>query len=93
MQELKKIAPKIALLAALLLGMNLIYRQWLYPADRKAYSESAELVNAVQDSAEIIYLGESSNFTIADQDVEKLSISQFLAQYFPKRKLGTVAKG
>lgn len=93
MQELKKIAPKIVLLAVLLLGLNFLYEQWLFPADRKAYSESAELVNAVQDSAEILYLGESSNFTIADQDVEKLSISQFLAQYFPKRKLGTVAKG
>ncbi len=93
MDELKKIAPKIVLLAGMLIAMNLVYQRYLFPSDRKAYSESAELVQAVQDSAEILYLGESSNFTIADEDVDKLSISQFLAQYFPNKKLGTIAKG
>lgn len=93
MDELKKIAPKVLLLLLLLVGMNWIYKQFLWPSDVQSYSEAAQLVQAVQDSSEVLYLGESSNFTIADEDVDKLSISQFLGQYFPKKRIGTIAKG
>jgi hypothetical protein len=93
MEELKKIVPKVLLLLVLLAGMNLLYERLLLPGDIEAYSESAALTLAVQDSSEILYLGESSNVTIADEDVEKLSISQFLGEYFPTVRLGTISKG
>lgn len=93
MKELKKIVPKVLLLVVLLAGMNLVYERLLLGGDIASYSESAAIVLAVQDSSEILYLGESSNVTIADEDVDKLSISQFLGEYFPRVRLGTISKG
>lgn len=93
MGEWRKILPKVLLLLLLLAGMNAVYERFFFATDVEAHSEAAALTRAVQDSADILYLGESSDFTIADEDVDKHSISQMLAQYFPNKRLGTIAKG
>lgn len=93
MGELKQIALKGLLLGVLLIGLNLAYRQWQLPADLKEHSEAGHMLWQVRDSAEILYLGESSNITIADQDIDKRPISGFLAEYFPGMKVMALSKG
>lgn len=93
MGELRKIAPKAMLLLLLLAGMNLVYEQWLLPADIAAYSESGALVQAIPDSTQVLYLGESSNLTFADEDVEKLPVSKLLARQFPGVTVADLSKG
>lgn len=93
MGEVRKIAPKAFLLLILLAGMNLVYERWLLPGDIAAYSESGALVQAVPDSVQVLFLGESSNLTFADEDVEKLSVSKLLARQFPGVPVADLSKG
>ncbi|MFN8393869.1 MAG: hypothetical protein U0176_04275 [Bacteroidia bacterium] len=93
MKELRKIAPKAALLLLLLAGMNLVYEHWFLSGDIAAYSESGALVQAIPDSAQVLFLGESSNLTFADEDVEKLSVSKLLARQFPGIPFADLSKG
>lgn len=93
MQEVKKILPKLILLAGLLYALNFIYEKWFLDKDFEQYSEAGTMLYAAKDSAEILYFGESSDFTISDSDIDKSSISTFLAAYFPKLKVQNVSKG
>lgn len=93
MGEWKRIALKGALLATLVVAMNFVYEYWLFPQDLKDHSDAGHRLWAVRDSSDILYLGESSDVTVADEDLEKLSISQFLQQYYPAQRLGAVSRG
>ena len=93
MKEVKKIALKVVLLMGILFALNWVYERFLFEGDLDKYSEAGSLLYAVRDSAEVLYLGESSDFTISDEDTDKRSISKYLAEYFPKMKVLPVSKG
>lgn len=93
MSDLKKIIARLVLLALLLVGMNLVYQHFFFAGDLQTHTPIMEQVTAAGDSAEVVYLGESSNFTFEDADADKRSISQFAAGYFPSLKWGTIQKG
>ncbi len=93
MGELKKIVLKGLLLIALLAGLNWIYQQFFFPADQHLHSESGEMLWGVRDSADILYLGESSDVTVGDQDRDKSSISTMLGTYYPGLRVGAVSRG
>lgn len=93
MSELKKIASRLALLALVLVGLNFVYTHFFYRADLETHTPVMLQVDAASDSAQVVYLGESSNFTFEDTDADKRSISQFAGGFFPSLKWGTVQKG
>ncbi|HHG85997.1 MAG TPA: DUF4843 domain-containing protein, partial [Bacteroidetes bacterium] len=81
---MKKVLLKMIVLAILLAGLNQVYRHFFFPADLVQFSPVMEQVAIAKDSAHIVYLGESSNFTFRDEDADKRSISLFTAEYFPE---------
>lgn len=93
MQEARHIALKGLLALALLVPMHFVYVAFFLEDDLMDHSRIIDQVRAVQDSSAIIYFGESSNFTVRDEDSDKRPISQFLGLHFPGKHLGTVNKG
>ncbi len=93
MGEFKKIALKGLLLLGVLAALNFVYDWFFYRQDIADHSEAGQLLMQVQDSADILHFAESSDFTIGDEDIDKRSTTQFLAEYFPHQRLRPVAKG
>jgi hypothetical protein len=94
METIKKIALRIGILAAVLLALNFIYVRTFWKSDlEEAGGELLpDLLNA-QDSADVIYLAESSNWSTHQTDTIKKSISEFTSSYFPSLKFRSVQKG
>lgn len=88
----KKILLRILMLASVLVILNYIYTKWLYEIDLQKYSEIINLVRNVPNDAEIIYLGESSNTTFLESDIDKRPISDFIGDYFPELKTCDITK-
>lgn len=89
----QKAGIRVVLLAGMLLGMDQLYRHVLFPRDLAEHTPIMEQVRAARDRAEVVYLGESSNFTFQDEDADKRSISQFAAEYFPTQRWATIQQG
>ncbi len=79
----KHIALSLVSLLVLLLGMNLLYTRLFFEKDLQKYSSIINLVREVPLEADIIYLGESSNNTAREEDLDPRKISDFVADYFP----------
>jgi len=77
------IAVRVLTLGVLLLVMNLLYKQLFYERDLQTYSPIINLVRAVPEDADIIYLGESSNNTAREDDLDRRKISDFIGDYYP----------
>ena len=92
MEIIKKTGLRIILLLIILIGLNKLYVQFLFERDLQEYSPVINKVRAVDDTAQIVYFGESSNFTFKDIDVDKRSISDFISEYFPSKVLMAVNK-
>ena len=84
---------KILLLICLLVGMNELYRLFFYEDDIQKHSDIINLVRTTtENDDEIIYVGESSNISTRGDDIDKRSISSFIADYFPDLKMGDLTK-
>jgi len=94
MELLKKIFFRVLLLAVIFLVANFIYEKTLWQQDLKSSDGKilTDFLNA-QDSADVIYLGESSNFAVGENDTCAKNISAFTADYFPKLVFKPVHKG
>lgn len=93
MQLIKKISLRFALLILSLILCNFIYIKTFWKND--LVSANAKVLTTLlntQDSADIIYLGESSNTTYDLKDSCKKSISELAADYFPSIVLKQVQK-
>lgn len=90
---IKKIIPRIVAIIVLLVGFNFVYQKYFYKKDLIKNSDIIENLWKIQDSCEVIYFGESSNFTTSPRDFNKNRISEFIAEYFPNKKFGHVDKG
>lgn len=80
---LKKILLKVSFIVILLIIINFIYSRWFYESDIQKYSDIIDFVRDVPDDADIIYVGESSNTTFRENDLDKRKISEFIGDYFP----------
>lgn len=89
----KNIIYKILLLCVLMVCFNYIYQYAFYENDIQAHSPVINKVRAVvEDGAEVVYIGESSNITYRENDIDKRTISDFIADYFPTLKVGDITK-
>lgn len=79
-----KIAIRIIFLILLIVGFNFLYQYTLW--DKDVIDLGGELLpnlKNAEDSADVIYFAESSNWNSHESDSLKKSISQFTADYFP----------
>ena len=93
MSNLKYILYKIIYLIVLLVGLNYIYKVTFYEADLQTHSKFINLVRkVVADRDVIIYLGESSNISFREDDVDKRTIGEFVSDFYPSVKFGAITK-
>jgi hypothetical protein len=93
MKNLKVIGTKFLLLIVILIGMNWVYTRFFFESDLQTHSPIINLVREVVDEkAEVVYVAESSNFTSRGDDVDKRAISEFVNDYFPTLKVGSLSK-
>lgn len=76
----------------LLAAMNFIYKKWFLEKDIQKHSEVINLVRNVPETVDIIYIGESSNITYLDTDLDKRPISAFVGDYFPGLSIAHITK-
>jgi hypothetical protein len=88
----KNIALRIVSVLVLFLVMNLLYKQFFLEKDLQKYSSIINLVRDVPAEAAIIYLGESSNNTAREDDLDKRKISDFIGDYYPGLALYDLTK-
>jgi len=86
------IALRLFTLLVLLAGMNLLYKRLFFEKDLQEYSPIINLVRDMPLDAEIIYLGESSNNTAREDDLDKRKISDFIGDYYPDLSLYALTK-
>lgn len=91
---LEKIAVRLLLLVIIFFTANFVYEKTFWKEDLESGEGKilTDLLNA-QDSADVIYMGESSNFTTFEKDSCKKSISEFAANYFPTLVFKSIQKG
>lgn len=87
-----KIALRIILLICMLIAFNFIYQKWFFKKDIQKYSETIDLVKAVPDSTTVLYIGESSNNTFREDDIDKRSISSLINDYYPNILVSDITK-
>lgn len=92
MQTVKKTAIKICLLIAVVFVLNLLYKRTFWRDDLDQHADMLWELLHQQDSCDILYFGESSDFHTDSLDVNKESISHLTGEYFPSLKLGAVSR-
>jgi hypothetical protein len=89
---LYKIGIKLLLLAALLVGMNFVYKKFWFEEDLQKYSDIINQIRELPLDADVLYIGESSNITYLEEDEDKRSISEFIGEYLPALKVADITK-
>ncbi|MEN8228343.1 MAG: DUF4843 domain-containing protein [Bacteroidota bacterium] len=89
---IKKIAIRIIILVIILISINYIYKYSFLEQDIQRHSAVINLVRAVPNEIDIIYLAESSNMAIRGNDIDKRPISAFVADHFPTLKVIDITK-
>lgn len=90
--EWEKIAIRMVLVIVSAISMNVIYVQFFYEKDLQEYSDAINLIRAIPDSTDILYIGESSNTTSFEQDLDKRPISDFMGDYYPSLSVQHITK-
>lgn len=92
-KDLFKILIRFAVIGLALIAFNIIYIKWFLQDDIQKHSPIINKVTAVQDSCDILYLGESSNLTTSHKDKERKHISEFLDELIPEQTVKDISKG
>lgn len=82
------------LVALILLGVvfNVVYKNFLWMEDLDNHGPMLFNLKQVQDISDILYFGESSNFTTAESDESKASVSELVNDSVSER-IGTINHG
>ena len=84
---------KLLMAAVLLVALDAIYRWTLYPADLEANCTLMQRsLQPLSEGDDIIYLGESSNHAVADDEEDKRFISDMLQDMLPGHRVGNLDK-
>jgi len=88
MRMLKLILPRLLFIALLFALCNVFYARFFWTEELKKNAPLALEVEAVSDSADVLYFGESSNTSFNPfTDTLTQSISQFLQGYLPAQRV------
>lgn len=92
-ENLIKIVKKTLLLAGVLAVLELVYRVTFYPGDLREHCTLMALSQIpVNEHAQIIYLGESSNKTYRNGENDTAHISEMIAEQMPEYRFGHITK-
>lgn len=91
-KTLHRILLRVFLLAILLVAMNYVYKMYFFEKDLQEHSKVINKIRAIPDSADVIYIGESSNITIRGDDIDKRPISAFISDLFPGLNVYDITK-
>lgn len=83
---------KFGLLAIILVALNFIYKYTFYESDLVKHSDVIENVRQVPQNTDILYIGESSNTTASENDIDKRSISGITQDFFPALHVHDITK-
>ena len=92
MKVLYKIGFRLFLIVFILIVSNRIYSHYFFESDIQKHTYR-DIVDVIPRESEIVYFGESSNFSVYFEDHDKRAISEYIANYFPTKRFGTVHKG
>ena len=87
-----QIIYKFGLLAIILVALNYIYKYTFYEKDLITHSDVIENVRQVPQNTDILYIGESSNTTASENDIDKRSISGITQDFFPALHVHDITK-
>jgi hypothetical protein len=90
---LLKIGIRILLIGGFLIGFNKLYKRFFWQEDLVKHGPMLDNLIQLQDTCDVIYFGESSNFTTHPDDTDKSRISDIIALEFPDHKFGTINHG
>jgi hypothetical protein len=90
MSDVKNILIKVLYFIISLILIGFIYNFLFYETDLEKHSGIIFNLRNVEEKSQILYFGESSNFTSRSDDKEKKRISAFAAEYFPKLNFNVV---
>lgn len=92
-KTIKKLALKFLLLAGVLTLLDVVYRFTLYPKDLEANCTLMQRsMMPMEQNADVVYLGESSNHAVADDEDDKRFISDMLQDMLPDHRIANLDK-
>ncbi len=93
MRKHKALLVRIGVVVLLMAVYQVVYTRFFLEKDLQQHSPIINLVRKVVDEhAEIVYVGESSNLTFRVDDLDKRRISEFVAEYYPSIKTRDITK-
>lgn len=88
---IRKIGIRIVALIAITVVINLLYNRFLYRSDVDRFADALDSLQR-NVNAEVLYFGESSNVTCAENDTNRASIAKLIAAYFPGMEMNGITK-
>ncbi len=89
----RALISRIVVLGIMLWTFDQIYQATTYSGDITSHADILDNLRLAEKDADIIYFGESSNFTSHPDDEDKRSISEFVGDYYPSLQVRAVEKG
>jgi len=89
---IKKIILKFSVLILFLLVLSFVYEKQFYEKDIQRHSKIVNLVRKIPHDASVIYIAESSNTAVHEEDVDKRPISEILNSYLPELNVYDITK-
>lgn len=86
-----KIVIRLAALALILLVCNWTYTRYFWKSDLDKHAEMLLELLEIQDTSDVLYFGESSNFSYnPEKDSLQDRISDFISYHYPDLNFGTI---
>lgn len=92
MNVIQKIALRIVLLLVIFIGISIVYAAFIFEKDLETHSPIISKIRNIPSKTDILYLGESSNWTYAEDDTDKSSISEMLSAHYPDLIIKEITK-
>jgi hypothetical protein len=89
----KKLLSKLLFLLIILAALDIIYYYTLYPKDMAENTTLMELSQQATAGVDIVYLGESSNFSSPESDTDRRFINVMIEDSLPGHRVGNLSKG
>lgn len=89
----KKLGIRLIIITAFLVGFNHLYTTYFWTNDLDKHGPLLHDLIEIKDTCDVIYFGESSNFTTHPDDYNQLRISDNIATHFPSLRFGTLNHG
>jgi hypothetical protein len=86
----KKVLARLLVVIVALWAYNRLYKMLFWEKDLDEHAYMLLDLTQVQDTSDMLYFGESSNFSFHPDDKVKRRISDFISDHFPDKRMGTL---